>query len=206
MTTLVIDYGMGNLASVIRALEECGSDVIVSKDADDIEEANAIILPGVGAFSEGMQRLHDMGWGKALTKAVLEEKTPILGICLGMQLLADWGYEHNKTKGLGYIAGEVVKLELQNTRIPHIGWNEVSYKEENLLLENISNGTDFYFVHSYHFIPQNQEAILGTTTHGFEFVSIVQNNNIFGTQFHPEKSSKNGFVLLRNFLKFSESC
>lgn len=200
---LVIDYGMGNLGSVRRAFEECGADVRVSTDPDELKTAAHIVLPGVGAFGDGMANLKKGGWIDPLQKALLTEKIPFLGICLGMQLLADRSHEGGEFEGLGLLAGEVKRLEPSNAseRVPHIGWNEIFSRQNNPLLENISDGTDFYFVHSYHFIPENEDSILTTTPYCGQFASALFRNNIFGVQFHPEKSSKAGFQLIRNFLK-----
>ena len=204
MRTLVIDYGMSNLGSIRRAIEECGSEPFVSDDPRDIAAADHIILPGVGAFPDGMHNLHERGWVEAIHSAVANEGIPLLGICLGMQLLADRGYEGRETAGLGLIPGEVILLkpDSPDIRIPHVGWNEIKQVNGCPLLNNISDGTDFYFVHSYHFQTEHQENIVATTAYCGEFVSIVSNKNVFGVQFHPEKSSKMGFELLKNFLSF----
>lgn len=204
MSLLVIDYGMGNLGSIKRSLEECGADVIVSDNPNDLESASLIVFPGVGAFKDGMKKLQERGWIDKIKKAVQEDKIPFLGICLGMQLLAETGYEGGKTQGLGLIPGEVnlLKADSAETRIPHIGWNEVNLTKDNPLFSGINNKTDFYFMHSYHFIPVQPDHILATTPYCGSFVAAVSSGNIFGVQFHPEKSSRSGFQLLRNFIKF----
>jgi len=199
---LIIDYGMSNLGSIRRALEECGADVIVSDNPDDLKNAERIVLPGVGSFADGMASLKNHGWIEAIKGEVLDNEIPILGICLGMQLLATRGFENGETDGLGLIQGEVVRMHAKdaNERIPHVGWNEIHKVKENPLLESINDGSDFYFVHSYHFMPGNIEDVLTTTPYCGGFVSSVQRNNISGVQFHPEKSIPVGFQLLKNFL------
>lgn len=201
MTVLIIDYGMGNLASARRAIEECNGRAIVSSNPQDLDIADRIIVPGVGAFPQAMQRLSEGGWEEALRKAVLDQGIPLLGVCLGMQLLADESYEVAVTKGLGFISGRVERLVpiAQSERVPHVGWNEVNHND-CCLFEGIEKGTDFYFVHSYKFVPSNPDSILATTPYAGEFVSAVGSGRIAGVQFHPEKSSRAGFQLLKNFL------
>lgn len=201
MTVLVIDYGMGNLGSVRRALEECGADVLVADDPAALDDASWIVLPGVGAFPDGMRNLHERGWVAALNRAVREDGIPLLGICLGMQLLADRGFEGGETRGLGYVGGEVRLLRRAPAfRVPHVGWNEVHAAGGTAMFANIPDGADFYFVHSYHFVPQDQANVAGVTQYDGDIVAAVQSGNVWGAQFHPEKSSKSGFQLLRNFL------
>jgi glutamine amidotransferase len=203
MRILIIDYGMGNLASVYRALEECGGKPFISENPEEVCEADGLILPGVGAFGDGMKQLRERGWADAIKKQVEVEKMPILGICLGMHLLAETGYEGGITAGLGLIPGEVQRLSPIDTtiRIPHVGWNEVYQERECTILKKVPDGSDFYFVHSYNLIPKEQEVIAGKTSYGGDFVAVVENGHIFGTQFHPEKSGNSGFQILRNFLQ-----
>lgn len=202
MATLIVDYGMCNLGSVRRAFEECGANVVVSPDPKELEEADRIVLPGVGAFEQGMKNLKAQGWIEPLREAALEKKVPFLGICLGMQLLSEKGYEGAEVDGLGLIQGEVVKFApINQERIPHIGWNEVCYSEGSQLFRGLESGTDFYFVHSYIFKVKNQSDAISTTPYAGSFVSAVGHKNIFGVQFHPEKSQKPGFKLIRNFLE-----
>jgi imidazole glycerol-phosphate synthase subunit HisH len=202
MHVLIIDYGMGNLGSVRRAFEECGANVRISADPADAADADRIVLPGVGAFAAGMANLHSAGWPKALAQARGNPRVGILGICLGMQLLADRGYENGDTPGLALIPGEVVRLvpTLAAERIPHVGWNEITPAASSPLLDGIAAGTDFYFVHSYHFVPKNPGHVLARTPYCGSVVAATFSANVFGTQFHPEKSSRPGFRLLRNFL------
>lgn len=201
MTTVIIDYGMGNLASVKRAFEECGSKVFICNDPQDMPKASHLVLPGVGAFSDGMKGLKKSGWDQALKELVLGQKINLLGICLGMQLLADRGFEGRECQGLGIVPGEVVALVPQKEeRIPHVGWNEVYKTHSHEFLNEIIDGTDYYFVHSYQFKPLNQHQILLKTPYCGDFVSAVGYDHILGVQFHPEKSSKPGFSLIRSFL------
>ncbi|MBN8553986.1 MAG: imidazole glycerol phosphate synthase subunit HisH [Deltaproteobacteria bacterium] len=207
---VIIDYGMCNLGSVRRAFEECGaSDAIVSSDFRDLASADKIILPGVGAFTKGMQNLKAGGWIEPLREAALDKKIPLLGICLGMQLLSDKGFEGGEIEGLGLISGEVRKLESKKNstskikeRIPHMGWNEVHHDQKSILFDDIQSGTDFYFVHSYYFLPKDNKSTIGQTPYCGKFSSVIGSENIFGVQFHPEKSQKPGFQLIRNFLRF----
>jgi glutamine amidotransferase len=198
----VVDYGMCNLDSVRRAVEECGGTVVVSGQARDLKTANRIILPGVGAFPEAMRNIKALSLDRVLCEQVMENNIPLLGICLGMQLLARKGWEGEETDGLGLIPGEVRRLEPlgADTRIPHVGWNEVFPSQESPLFSDIPSGKDFYFVHSYHFCPENDAHALAHTPYAGSFVSAVQSGSVFGVQFHPEKSQKTGFQLLKNFL------
>lgn len=201
MKTLVVDYGMGNLGSVRRALEECGATVRMSTAPEDLRDAERIVLPGVGAFSDGMKNLNASGWPGELRRAVENPRVALLGICLGMQLLADKGHESGSADGLGLVQGEVVRMSASDgERLPHVGWNEVKLVRPGPLLAGIDDGTDFYFVHSYQFNPSRQEDVMGVTPYCGGFASVIQRGNIFGAQFHPEKSSRAGFQILRNFL------
>ena len=202
METAIIDYGMGNLLSVQRAFEKCGSDAVIIDNPLELRDAERIVLPGVGAFPDAMDNLRKNGWIEELNRAVLEKETPILGICLGMQLLADKGYEVRECDGLGYIPGEIIRFTQpqEKERIPHVGWNEILKREDSPLFDGIADGTNYYFVHSYHFRVANEENIATVTPYCGEFVSSVIKDNIVGTQFHPEKSQKAGFKLIKNFL------
>jgi len=201
MTVLVIDYSMGNLGSVKRAFEECGADVFVSENPQDLKTAERFVLPGVGSFRDGMSHLKQAGWVDEIKKAV-SEGIPMLGICLGMQLLAEKGYEGGETEGLGLIPGETVRLtpDQKETKIPHVGWNEVHTTQDCPLLNGVPNGTDFYFVHSFQLVPQNQDHAAASTPYCGSFVSVVAEGRTFGVQFHPEKSGKPGFTVIKNFL------
>jgi glutamine amidotransferase len=199
---VIIDYGMCNLDSVARAIEECGGTPLVTDKKGDLELATHIILPGVGAFPDAMSEILQRSLDKSLKEQVLKKKIPFLGICLGMQLMATKGWEGEETEGLGLIEGDVKRFvqDSSDTRIPHIGWNEVNYTQESVLFQGIPSGKDFYFVHSYHFCCKNEEDILACTPYCGGFVSAISRGHIFGTQFHPEKSQKLGFKVLKNFL------
>lgn len=207
MRVVIIDYGLGNFGSIQRAvLECCKGSVSISHIPEEIESADKLILPGVGAFADGMKNLGEKGLDQIIRNQTQNEHIPLLGICLGMQLLATQGYEGGETQGLNIIPGEVQKLQpvTSGERIPHIGWNEVWYKKNTPLFENITDGSDFYFVHSYQFIPKNNDDIIGTTPYCGSFVSAINHDSIYGVQFHPEKSSILGFNVLKNFLGYSE--
>jgi glutamine amidotransferase len=200
----IIDYGMCNLDSVARAVEECGGEPMVTDDPRALESASHIILPGVGSFTDAMGQLRERGFDTALPEVVLGRGTPFLGICLGMQLMASKGTEGGDTPGLGLIEGEVRRLvpDRAETRIPHVGWNEVTPLRANPLFQGIAAGKDFYFVHSFHLACQRPEDVLARTPYCGGFVSAVSRANVFGVQFHPEKSQKPGFQLLRNLIAF----
>jgi glutamine amidotransferase len=198
----IIDYGMGNLDSVARAVEECRGKPLLTNKGEDLKKANYIILPGVGAFADGMQSISELGLDQAIKEEVLLKGIPFLGICLGMQLLATRGFEGGKVEGLDMIPGEVRRLEPDgpHTKIPHIGWNEVIFENPHPLFREIPSGKDFYFVHSYHFACRDKESVLSYTPYCGRFVSGVWKENVLGVQFHPEKSLQVGLKLLSNFL------
>jgi len=201
MKTLIIDYGMGNLCSVLRAFEKCGADVGITTKPDELQYADNIVLPGVGAFPQAMNNLAKYGWKEELDELVIKEGIPILGICLGMQLFADCSSEGGENKGLGYIHGRIVRFDEQiGDRIPHVGWNDVVIENDSPLLKGISTGVNFYFVHSYHFEVDDVNDVLTSTPYCGGFVSAIGKNNIYGTQFHPEKSQKAGFQIIKNFI------
>ncbi len=202
MKTLIIDYGISNLDSVRRATEECGRVPFVSDDPHDIKKADSIILPGVGNYSDAMQRIKSLGWYDAIRNEVIKYEIPIIGICLGMQLLSTSGNEGSHVEGLDLIHGKVIRMARcsTETKIPHVGWNEVCHKNNSPLFKGIPIDKDFYFVHSYHFVPGNSEEILATTPYCGGFVSAIGKGNIFGVQFHPEKSQNYGLKLIKNFL------
>lgn len=206
---IVIDYGSGNLRSVFKALESVCSalsdvELIVSSSAKDIANASHIILPGVGAFADCRAGLFDLpGMHEAIDRAVLEEKRWFLGICVGMQLLADIGFEHGAHSGLRWIHGAVKAIpEDLQLKIPHMGWNNVTFKNpDNVLFEGIENNTDMYFVHSYYFVPEDKKNVIATTHYGIDIPAIIAKENITGVQFHPEKSQKAGLQFLANFMR-----
>ena len=193
---------MGNLGSVRRAFIEVGADPVVAEKPEELQAADRIILPGVGSFADGMKNLAEGGWIQKLREHV-EKGTPLLGICLGMQLLADYGSEGGGCEGLGLIHGEVRKIDALGCifRIPHSGWDNIELKGKSEgLFDKIPNGTDFYFGHSFAFVPTKQTSVLATVDYGVPLAAAVARGCVFGTQFHPEKSSQSGFQLLRNFL------
>lgn len=200
---VIVDYGFCNLDSVIRAVQECGGDAVISDDPRAAASAAKLILPGVGSFAEAMRAIKKQGWDEALKNEVMANGIPLLGICLGMQMLASRGTEGGEGEGLNFIPGKVVKIErtTPDIRIPHVGWNEVNQRQPSMLFDGIPDRKDFYFVHSYHFVPDNKEHILGDTPYGRDVVTVVGNGVVVGTQFHPEKSLKSGFALLRNFIE-----
>jgi imidazole glycerol-phosphate synthase subunit HisH len=201
VTVLLVDYGMGNLGSARRALEECGATVTVSANPADAASADRIVIPGVGAFPEAMRRLNEKGWTETLRRDALQNQIPVLGICLGMQLLAQYGHEGEKTEGLGFIPGHVTRLEpVENERVPHVGWNEVWFQSGSPLFAHVKDGSDFYFVHSYQFVAEDPSDVVAATPYCGRFVSAVARGKVFGVQFHPEKSSQTGFQVIRNFL------
>ncbi len=200
---VIVDYDMGNVFSVKNALDALNVESIVSRDPKDLVKADKIILPGVGAFPDGMLNLKKMGLIEVLENEVLKNKKPFLGICLGMQLLASVGEEHALTTGLGWIEGCVKKFSIDGNkfRIPHMGWNDIVPQKDNLLFDDVKPAI-FYFVHSYHLVLGDQSQSTATCDYGEKFVAAVQKDNIFGVQFHPEKSQKSGLSVLENFLKF----
>lgn len=198
---VIIDYGMGNLRSVQKAFEYIGFNAIISRDPSIILDASKIVLPGVGAFKDAMHNLSSLGLIESLNKAVIENKTPFLGICLGMQLIASKSYEFGETKGLAWIDAEIVRFPETTLKIPHVGWNNVTMTNPSPLFQNIPDNSDFYFVHSYYFSGDGSYAI-GTCEYGLPFIASVQKENIFATQFHPEKSQKYGLKILENFATY----
>jgi glutamine amidotransferase len=202
----VLDYGVGNLGSVLRALEELRATPLLIDRAIDAHQADVLILPGVGGFAECKQILDKGGWSETIREEALAYKKPLLGICLGMQLLADFGEEGacagQPTPGLSLIPGRVVGLRSLgcSARIPHVGWNSISVRGDNSLFDGIPDGTDFYFVHSYAFVPESGDDVIAVTDYGLNVTAAVARDNVWGTQFHPEKSSRAGFRLLKNFI------
>ncbi|OGG53720.1 imidazole glycerol phosphate synthase, glutamine amidotransferase subunit [Candidatus Kaiserbacteria bacterium RIFCSPHIGHO2_01_FULL_53_29] len=196
----IVDYGVGNVRSVANTLALLGASSVLTKNPEDFAHATHIIFPGVGAFEDGMDGLRKSGVIKALTHEVQKTKKPFLGICLGMQLLTDRGEEGTGAAGLGWVAGTTRRLRVDESmyRLPHIGWNDVTFGDHPLFA-NI-DGRDFYFVHSYVVEPTDMRHIIGTCEYGAQFAAAVQRDNIFGVQFHPEKSQKSGQQLLRNFI------
>jgi imidazole glycerol-phosphate synthase subunit HisH len=196
----VVDYGMGNRRSVQKALEHVGAQAQITRDDRDLRDADGLVVPGVGAFPLGMRNLAELGLDEHIRAAARDGK-PILGICLGMQLLFDRSDEHESTPGLGLIAGEVTRLRAEGLRIPHIGWNEVRFERPSPLTRGLpAAGCPFYHVHSLAARPRDDEDVVATTTYGERFATIVARDNVFGVQFHPEKSSGDGLRVMRSFV------
>lgn len=201
----IVDYGMGNLRSVRNAVENLGFPSRIVDAPDDLSGCRRLILPGVGSFREAMENIRGRGWVPALERAVFGERTPILGICLGMQLFLSAGDEDGPSEGLGWIEGHVRRLEVPDgTKLPHVGFNSVRHSPRPGLLSGVEDLSDFYFVHSYHVVPRDASIVTSRAVHGVEFASSVQTGSIFGTQFHPEKSQGNGLRLLHAFLRESD--
>lgn len=200
---IIIDYGMGNLGSIKNMIKKVGGESLISSDGDDILKAKKIILPGVGAFDAGMLNLQNAGLIPILNKKVIEEKIPVLGICLGMQLMTEKSEEGNQ-EGLKWIEAETIRFNFNNNidlKIPHMGWNLVSKRKEHIIVKALGDEPRFYFVHSYFVKCKNVSDILLETNYGNIFTSAFQKDNIIGVQFHPEKSHKFGMNLLKNFLE-----
>ena len=200
---VIIDYDMGNTLSISNALQKLGYDCIVSSDKNDINDADALILPGVGAFKHAMQNINKKNLIPILSKNVLEDKKPILGICLGMQIMAQSGEEMGFSKGLGWIDAKVKKITIPKVRVPHVGWNSIAVNIESPLFIDIKSDTHFYFDHSFHFICDDK-FVSSYTLYEEPIIASIQKNNIFATQFHPEKSQNMGLKLLKNFLTYVE--
>lgn len=195
----VVDYGMGNRRSVQKALERVGARVTVSRDHEELLAADGLVLPGVGAFPLAMRNLHALGLDR-LIRARAAGGMPLLGICLGMQLLFQSSVELERANGLGVLAGEVTPLEGGELRVPHIGWNEVRFERSSRLAAGLpETGCAFYHVHSFAARPRDEANVIGTTEYGERFATIVERGAVFGVQFHPEKSSGDGLRLLANF-------
>ncbi len=200
----VVDYGMGNLRSVAKALEKVGFNVKVSSDPQDIKDAKGIVVPGVGAFGDAIHNLDRFGLLDEVVKAVKEGK-PYLGICLGLQILFEYGYEFGEHEGLGLLKGKVIRFEnKEGYKVPHMGWNQVWIKQKEGLFSDIKEGEYFYFVHSFYAVPSEEKDIASITDYSVNFCSAVQKDNIWAVQFHPEKSQKAGLKLLENFKTFVE--
>ena len=211
MSVVLIDYGSGNLRSAAKAFErvvgELGlnESITVTADADVARRADRIVLPGVGAFADCRRGLYAVpGMVDALTEAVIAKGRPFLGICVGLQLMADWGREHGNHKGLGWIPGEVVELTPSDPslKIPHMGWNTLDFAPGHPMLAGIAPGQHAYFVHSYFFRAANPAHVLATTDYGGPIAAVLGRDNLVGTQFHPEKSQQTGLTLIANFLRW----
>lgn len=196
----IIDYGMGNLGSIANMIKKIGHKSIITSDIDEIQKATKLILPGVGAFDNGMKNLESLGFIEVLNKKVLEDNTPILGICLGMQLMTKSSEEGNLL-GLGWVDAQTKKFVSDTLKVPHMGWNIIKHQKQSKLFEELESEKRYYFVHGYYVECNTNEYILATTNYGYEFVSSFEKDNIIGVQFHPEKSHKFGMRLMKNFVE-----
>ncbi len=202
----IVDFGMGNLAYRAHALMALNANHITSHNLSELAQADALILPGVGAFPQAMRNLKARGLDQFLHEHVLGQQKPFLGICLGMQLLARDSQEQELTAGLGWIDGHVVKLcAKRDLAVPHVGWNNISFQKNEPMFQHINTDPHYYFDHSFHMLSAEQDIIVAACEYGENIVSAIRKNNIFATQFHPEKSQKNGLKLIRNFLNFVEA-
>lgn len=210
-TVALIDYGSGNLRSAAKAIEraageaEASYNVLVTSDADAVRHADRVVLPGVGAFADCKRGLSEVpGMLDALEEVVHRRGRPFLGICVGMQLMAERGREYGVTEGLGWIRGEVVKLEPADStlKIPHMGWNELNIRRPHPVLAGLPEGAHAYFVHSYQFKPADPDTLIASADYGGPFAAVVGRDNLVGTQFHPEKSQATGLALIANFLRW----
>ncbi|MDC1143380.1 imidazole glycerol phosphate synthase subunit HisH [Candidatus Pelagibacter sp.] len=206
MNVTIVDYNSGNISSVINSFKEVAKEKIkieVSSKPDEIKSSDKIVLPGQGSFKSCFDALNSIdGLVDALNEFTIINKKPLLGICVGLQMFADVGYEEIKTKGLGWISGKVSKIDNQNGKfkLPHIGWNELNIVKNNQIFKDIKNKSHMYFVHSYEFIPEDKSVVSATTNYSSNIVCSIEKENIFGTQFHPEKSDKEGLKIIDNFI------
>ena len=207
MNVTIVDYQSGNISSVINSFTEVAKGKVnleVTSDVNKIKSSDKIVLPGQGSFKSCVGSLNSInGLVDALKDFAITNKKPLLGICVGLQMFADIGYEENETKGLGWVSGKVSKIDNQNGKykLPHIGWNQINIIKESKIFKDIDNSSHMYFVHSYEFIPNDKDVITATTDYSSNIVCSVEKENIFGTQFHPEKSDKIGLKMIDNFLK-----
>ena len=206
MKVTIVDYNSGNISSVINSFNEVAQDKVnieVTADLNKIKSSDKVVLPGQGSFKSCVDALNKInGLTEALHEFAINNKKPLLGICVGLQMFADIGYEETDTKGLGWISGKVSKIDNQNGKykLPHIGWNQINIVKQSKIFENIENNSHMYFVHSYEFIPEDKNVISATTDYSSNIVCSVETENIFGTQFHPEKSDKLGLKIINNFI------
>ncbi len=206
MKVAIVDYNSGNISSVINSFREVAKDKVnieVTSDLKKIESSDKVVLPGQGSFKSCVDALNKIsGLTETLNEFAIINKKPLLGICVGLQMFADIGYEETETKGLGWISGKVSKMNNQNGKykLPHIGWNQISIVKDSKIFKDIENNSHMYFVHSYEFIPKDKNVISATTDYSSNIVCSVEKENIFGTQFHPEKSDKIGLKIINNFI------
>ena len=207
MKVTIVDYNSGNISSVINSFLEVAKDKVnieVTSDLGKIKSSDKLVLPGQGSFKSCLDALQKInGLTDTLNDFVINKKRPLLGICVGLQMFADVGYEETETKGFGWISGKVSKIDNQNGKfkLPHIGWNEIEIQKESKIFKDIKNKSHMYFVHSYEFIPEDKSVISATTDYSSNIVCAIERHNLFGTQFHPEKSDKIGLKIIENFIK-----
>jgi glutamine amidotransferase len=207
MNVTIVDYKSGNISSVINSFKEVAKDKVnikVTSDLSTIKDSDKVVLPGQGSFKSCIDGLNNIdGLINTLNEFAIENKKPLLGICVGLQMFADIGYEEIETKGLGWISGKVSKIDNKSGRfkLPHIGWNEINIKKDSKIFKDIDDKSHMYFVHSYEFVPEDKAVISATTDYSTNVVCAAEKENIFGTQFHPEKSDKVGLKIIDNFLK-----
>ena len=206
MNVIIVDYNSGNISSVVNSFKEVAQDKVnieVTSDLNKIKSSDKVVLPGQGSFKSCVDALNKInGLSDTLNEFAINNKKPLLGICVGLQMFADIGYEEIETKGLGWISGRVSKIDNQNGKykLPHIGWNEINIVKDSMIFRDIENNSHMYFVHSYEFIPEDKRVISATTDYSSSIVCSVEKENIFGTQFHPEKSDKIGLKKIENFI------
>ena len=206
MNVIIVDYNSGNISSVINSFKEVAKDKVnieVTSDFNKIKSSDKVVLPGQGSFKSCVNALNKIdGLSNSLNEFAISLKKPLLGICVGLQMFADIGYEETETKGLGWISGKVSKINNQNGKykLPHIGWNQIKIIKDSKIFKDIENNSHMYFVHSYEFIPDDKDVISATTEYSSNIVCSIEKENIFGTQFHPEKSDKMGLKIIKNFL------
>ncbi len=206
MKVTIVDYSSGNISSVINSFKEVAQNkatIEITSDINKIKSSDKIVLPGQGSFKNCTDSLNKIsGLNDALNEFVIVNKKPLLGICVGLQMFADVGYEETETKGLGWISGKVSKIDNQNGKykLPHIGWNQIKILKDSKIFKGVENNAHMYFVHSYEFIPTDNKVISATTDYSTKVVCTVEKENIFGTQFHPEKSGKAGLKIIDNFI------
>ena len=206
MNVIIVDYNSGNISSVINSFKEVAKDKVnieVTSDSNKIKSSDKVVLPGQGSFKSCVDALNRInGLSDSLNEFVMNNKKPLLGICVGLQMFADIGFEETETKGFGWIPGQVSKIDNQRgkLKLPHIGWNQINILKDSKIFKNIKNNSHMYFVHSYEFIPEDKDVISATTDYSSNIVCSVEKENIFGTQFHPEKSDMEGLKIIDNFL------
>ena len=206
MNITIVDYNSGNISSVINSFSEVAKNKVkieVTADLNKIKSSDKVVLPGQGSFKSCVDALNNIkGLVNTLNEFAIIDKKPIFGICVGLQMFADIGYEETETKGLGWISGKVSKIDNQNGKykLPHIGWNQINILKDSKIFKNIENNSHMYFVHSYEFIPEDKSVISSTTDYSSNIVCSIEKENIFGTQFHPEKSDQLGLKIIKNFM------